>query len=96
MIFIGFSITLFFSILELCRKLVNVQSHPSVEEWTLAYSPKNSLLGELIGHACADLNLEGCFGLENSTVLEATVSTRKIVAGIEFHHAEVSVISQMA
>lgn len=72
--------------------MINRQQKPSIEEWALVYSPKNNALDDLIGRACVNLNLTGCFGVENATYLEATFATRKLLAGVAFLGDQVIIV----
>lgn len=63
---------------------------PIIEEWKLAYSPKNEYFDKLVKQAVADLKLDGYIAVDNATALEGVLVSRKIVAGIEFQHEAVS------
>lgn len=60
-----------------------------IDEWKLAYSPQNAVLDKLMERVCDDLSLKDCFGVEKNSILEKTVTSRRLVAGIHFHNAKV-------
>lgn len=67
----------------------NLQT-PSIDEWSLIYTPQNPTLDKLINETCTLLELTGCFGVDNTTELEQAFVSRNLLAGVEFHNAEVS------
>lgn len=70
--------------------MIEHQPKPAIEEWRLAYAPQNELLDNFVDQVCSDLGLLKCFGVDNRTDLERTVISRKLIAGIQFHNADVS------
>lgn len=64
-----------------------------LEKWTLAYSPYNPVLENLMNMAVDSLDLAATIGVNSSDELANIIVNRDLVAGVEFHHSSVNVSS---
>lgn len=62
---------------------------PVIEEWKVAYSPRNPHLDDLVRELSSALELTDHIAADNATELEGILVTKKILCGIEFQHPAV-------
>lgn len=60
-----------------------------IAEWKLVFSPKNEIFENLVAAAGDALGLDGVLGVDNENDIEAVITNRKFVAGINFEHSAV-------
>lgn len=56
----------------------------------LAFSPDATIFKDLVAKVSKGLNLEEAVGVADANQLESTIIDQGLIAGIEFHHSNVS------
>lgn len=70
--------------------MVANQTSPVFINYTLLYTPRNTLLDELMSGVVSELQLDGFIGLNTSAQMQTQLVDNPFLAGLEFSLTDVS------
>lgn len=63
----------------------------SLKEHKLAFTPNNTIFKSLVDRVTTQLKLQDAVGVSDANALQDIIANYGLIAGIEFHHPNVSV-----